>query len=106
MKVYCAGPMRGHDKHNFPAFDALRDKLLELGHKVISPADMDRAGGFHASDHGYDFDIKTALARDISAMMGCDAIVLMDGWENSTGANAELAYAKAVGLKILYAKDL
>ena len=107
MKVYCSGPMRNHPKHNFAAFDALRDKLVDLGHQVISPADMDRASGFHATDHdGYDFDIRKALQRDIDAMLSCEAVVLMRGWETSKGATAEVAYARCVGMRILDADTL
>jgi hypothetical protein len=41
--VYIAGPMRGYDKFNFPAFDAARDRFTAMKWHVISPADIDRA---------------------------------------------------------------
>ena len=35
-------------------------------------------------------------------MLGmCDAIYMMDGWENSCGANREYGYALASGMKIM-----
>ncbi|MHB1850453.1 MAG: DUF4406 domain-containing protein, partial [Acidimicrobiales bacterium] len=45
-RIYIAGPMRGVKDWNFPAFDAARDLLVAAGWEVVSPADLDRAGGF------------------------------------------------------------
>lgn len=44
-RAYIAGPMRGYDRFNFPAFDAAKDRLIEMGWDVVSPADLDRAVG-------------------------------------------------------------
>lgn len=32
----------------------------------------------------------------------CDAIFMLDGWQKSKGACAELSYAKSLGKKVLY----
>lgn len=32
----------------------------------------------------------------------CDGIFMLDGWQNSKGACAELSYAKSLGKKIIY----
>jgi hypothetical protein len=36
----------------------------------------------------------------------CTAIYMMSGWEKSKGANAELALARALGIKIFYEAPL
>jgi hypothetical protein len=35
----------------------------------------------------------------------CDAIYMLDGWENSKGANIEYQYAKDNGLDICYESE-
>ena len=92
MRVYIAGPMRNHPKLNFPAFDAMEQRLLNLGYEVISPAQMDRDVGFDCPDTHIltREELKDIIARDIKAVLECDAICLLKGWETSLGANGEL----------------
>lgn len=42
--------MRGHRLFNFPSFDRARDELKAKGFEVVSPADIDREGGFNPED--------------------------------------------------------
>ena len=45
--------------------------------------------------------MRSALRRDMVAICEeCTAIYMMSGWEKSKGANAELALARALGIKI------
>lgn len=105
MRLYLAGPMTGIEHYNFPAFDAAAKQLREAGHEVFNPAENDRENGFdatglqghEAAEHG--FDLRTALKQDLSWI--CDhaeGIALLPGWEESKGARAEVALAKALGL--------
>lgn len=109
-RVYLAGPMRGIKYFNFPEFDRL-EKIISEIFTVISPAALDRAAGFDPKTlpentnwneipHGFDF--KACMNRDIQAILSCDAIVLMSGWENSKGACAEKALAEWAGLRVYY----
>lgn len=97
VKTYLAGPMRGIKDFNFPAFDAARDRLLKLGVEVISPADMDRQLG-HGTNRDY-------AKRDTKAILECDAIYMLKGWEKSVGAIAEHALAKWIGITIFYQEE-
>lgn len=100
-KIYIAGPMRGYKDFNFPAFDTAEAKLKHEGWDTISPAQMDRDIGFdELKDVPTQEWIDDAIARDINAIMGCDAICLLDGWEKSTGANAEKALAEWRGIPV------
>lgn len=104
--VYVAGPMRGLPEFNFPAFNAADDRLTDLGYDVFNPAARDRATGFdpsgmtgHENLTAHGFDLRAALGADTYYIAHhADGILLLDGWENSSGARAELALAAALGL--------
>ena len=114
MKIYLAGPMRGIPKFNFPTFAAHTQYLRNLGHIVFNPAEKDNEkfgtdiseGNLEgredvaASQHG--FSLREALAADLAWICAeADAIALLPGWRNSTGATAEHATAVALGLEVI-----
>lgn len=112
MIVYIAGPMRGRQYFNFPAFDAVKAELSAKGFTVVSPADMDRKIGFDPELLGSDYDwtdlnqchfsLMDAIDRDVDALKKCEAIYMLNGWEQSKGAKAEKALAEWIGLKVMY----
>lgn len=98
-RTYIAGPMRSRKYFNFPAFDAARDRLKAAGFNPVSPADIDRRNGFDPFKLPEDYDwntipstldIQAIIERDLKEVRRCDSYVLLDGWENSTGARGEL----------------
>jgi len=106
-KIYIAGPMRGYPQFNFPAFDEAYHSLVEQGFIPISPADLDRVHegwiDFPPEDVSPNLEMaKRCIGRDVAAIMECQAIYLMKGWENSSGAKVELALAAFLGLGIYY----
>ena len=103
MNIYLAGPMRGYEKFNFPAFDQYTAELRAMGHMVVSPAELDRDAGFDENDPDALASLKLsdALKRDCEAICEMDAIALMPGWRHSSGVNAELTLARTLGLIIL-----
>lgn len=100
MRVYLAGPMRGRDEHNFPAFARAAWLLRESGHEVVSPAEHDLALGFdpHRPLDEQDFDLRASLAWDLQQVLEADAVAVLDGWQHSSGARAEVATAQAAGI--------
>jgi len=115
MRIYISGPMRGQFMYNFPAFDETSNAYRDSGHEVISPADLDRNRGFdptewsseklNAYDWGSipdDFDLKAVAMEDIDLIKDCDAILMLDGWENSKGCLAEKAFAEWLQIPVLY----
>lgn len=99
---YIAGPMRGYPRYNFDAFlDAARD-LRRRGFDTINPAQLDL-------DHGFDPDrdpvtpefMDQAMRRDIAGVLAAGGLVLLPGWERSTGARAEKALAEWRGIPVL-----
>lgn len=94
--VYIAGPMRGIKELNFPEFYHVEAEWRAIGWNVVNPAQMDKDHGFVPTKDQTVFvnlSIEQAMVRDLPAVSNCDAIALMTGWENSQGANMELAHA-------------
>jgi hypothetical protein len=105
MRIYIAGPMRGKPLFNFPAFDKARDELIEQGHEPVSPADIDREHGF--DEHApVEVDVRECLKRDCVALLDCEAVALLPGWEDSMGARAEAMLAAAVGMDVYLIKEV
>lgn len=111
MKIYLAGPMSGIAFFNHPAFNSAAAKLREMGHEVCNPAEFDAAtykhippesGSVEEASKDYGFDYKACLKMDLDWIFEhAEAIALLPGWEKSKGANAELALARALGLKLM-----
>lgn len=105
MKLYLAGPMRGYTLYNFPAFFSAAMLLRQQGHQVSNPAEKDMAVGLNPSerldhaDNAY-FSLEEAFKWDLHAIMRAEAIVLMPGWRESKGAQAELVLAVALQRKV------
>ena len=102
MKVYIAGPMTGIDKFNFPAFDQAAMWLGRCGYDVVSPAQLDRDAGFDPKDYLPERDLAGIVRRDVNAVLECDSIFMLDGWEKSRGARAEWELAVWSDKTIMY----
>lgn len=101
--------MRGYSQFNFPAFHEAARYLRSIGYTVVSPAEHDEEAGFDFSEAtGHEdlaalgFDLKEALMWDLGAVARCDAIFLLSGWEDSSGARAEFALAEALGKEVIF----
>jgi len=95
--VYLSGPMTGLPNHNYPAFHRAAAALRQAGHRVVNPAEIPFAPGS---------TWQQCMRADLQAMLACDAIALMAGWERSAGAQLELHVAHRVGLQVLYVDQL
>ena len=112
--VYLAGPMRGIPRFNFPAFDEAAALLRARGFTVISPAEMDRiidgAQGIdtenHADVHNPPLPFSHYMQRDLPEVCRCDAVAVLPGWEQSSGATLEVMVARRLGKPILDARTM
>lgn len=111
MKLYVAGPMRGYPEFNFPAFMAAEEVLKLEGHEVFNPARRDlevhpeikwgETTGEQAEVDAQGFLIREAMQADMEFISRhADAVCVLDGWEGSKGARAEVALADALGLPV------
>lgn len=119
LKIYLAGPMRGHPEFNFPAFHRAAAKLRSEGFDVFNPAENDEKtiGADFSKDYptgdedvlakNTGFTIRHALWADLRFLcQQADAIALLPGWEKSSGARAELATAEALGLRKIILEEI
>lgn len=99
---YLSGPMTGLPDLNYPAFRDAATVLRGRGHTVYNPADWETDGGTMEPNHSRVFNLKRAFADYCAFIIyRADAVVALDGWENSPGANAEVALARALGKPVL-----
>lgn len=96
-RVYVAGPMTGLKEFNYPAFNAVADKLRAKGYEVENPADHGTVKGAEWADY---------MAYDLTRLGLCGMIALLPDWENSKGARLEVHIAEQLGMAIVNAHDL
>lgn len=94
MKVYISGPMEGV-KDYLENFREAEENLLKLGHVVVNPARLDKVV------KGYGIIREDYLELDLALLKWCDAIVMLDGWQQSRGCNREYGYAIGAKKKII-----
>lgn len=114
MRVYIAGPMTGREAYNLAAFQDAARAWRAAGHEVETPFDANSR--VWRRTNGRDFDphtdtcewgdplLRTMFMEDIDTLMRSDAIVLLEGWENSRGATLELHLAERFGIPAVLAE--
>jgi hypothetical protein len=84
VSIYIAGPMSGIEDFNYPAFRAAETQLRALGYDVLNPADIE-AENTTGEPQPWEWYMRAAIHMVARA----DAMALLPGWENSTGATLE-----------------
>lgn len=96
MKTYICGPMTGYLEWNFPAFNKAAEHLQKLGHTTVNPVDINP-------------DTATpwieCMKEDLRALIDCDAIYMLNGWNKSKGATLEYVVATGLGLEVFYEEE-
>lgn len=98
-KVYIAGPMTGYPEFNYPAFRDTAARLRRMGFEVISPAELNPIEPSLIVDERYHQELYPSyIRRDITALLECDHICMMRGWQDSKGAALEYHIAHVLGI--------
>ena len=105
MRIYLSGPMTGYADDNFPAFHRTAAALRKAGFDVVNPAEI-TPGMARIDATSEETYWHACLRADLKAMMDCQGIALMPGWERSKGAQLEQHVAHRVGLHVLFVEDL
>ena len=85
MKIYISGAITGTDNH-MERFEAAEKVITEAGYVAVNPAKINSN-----LPEGTTYDEYMKLSMCLLEM--CDVIYMLDGWEESNGANAELKHA-------------
>lgn len=109
LRIYVSGAITGLplDMARQQFADACGE-LAEQGHRPLNPFDVPPHAGCRCpSPNGHDgagsgHEWGCYLRGDLAALLNCDAILMLPGWERSHGARLELSVASAVGLRVLW----
>ncbi|WP_411392513.1 DUF4406 domain-containing protein [Pseudomonas sp. MPB23] len=95
-RIYLSGPMTNMLDLNFPLFHSVAASLRAAGYSVINPAELNPDPGTWSE----------CMRRDIAALMDCDTVATLRGWQNSRGASLEVHIGKELGMTVVNAHDL
>jgi len=93
MKIYISGKITGlpiQEAQN--NFEAAEKRLKSEGHEPINPMKLPHEHGKTWSEY---------MKEDIKALLECDAIYMLLGWQESKGACIEFNLAHDLRLKII-----
>jgi hypothetical protein len=92
--VYLSGPMTGLPDYNRPAFDAVAAELRAQGKTVFNPAEVGERDVIRSRSW--------YMRKDIDALLRCDSVHVLQGWEKSEGARLEIEIARQLELPIVF----
>lgn len=111
-EYYLGGPMRGHAQFNFPAFFDAAEKLRKTGLSIKSPAEHDIELGFTdwATAEVFavpGYGLADAIKWDLEVLCSeeCLGIILLPGWQESSGASLELHTVQFLGKDVFEYHD-
>lgn len=99
MRVYICGPITGHEADADARFrKAAVDVLRICGNETefINPLIVGKAANYAANLNNGDF-----MQISYTLMKLCDAIYMMDGWDQSNGCRLEWLYAQILNLEVV-----
>lgn len=97
MKIYISLPITGHDIEEVEARCIFAKAVIEKkGHIPVSPLDVSPDPAATYAQH---------MGNDIAALLECDAVVLLDGWQFSKGCQLELVAAHIYQLRCYYSLE-
>ena len=105
-KLYVSGPMRGYPKFNFEKFDEVCAHIRSCGHIPLGPQEFDRLCGVD-ENLLTEADVTCSMAkafivRDIILLLHeAEGVVVLPGWESSSGARLEVLLAQYLKLPIM-----
>lgn len=109
-RVYVAGPIAGKEDANRAAFAAAAESLRGQGYDAVNPHEVEPhahpgecpSWGYFPGENDRDHTSSCCFMRtDLIALLTCDYIHLLDGWQQSKGASFEREVARVCGIEVL-----
>lgn len=95
--TYISGPITNNQNYRRQFFEA--EKHLESkGETVLNPVKL----GLMLELQDCDPSWEDYMKLDLTVLIHCDGIYMLQGWQSSKGATLEHHIAKELGLKITY----
>lgn len=95
MNIYISGPITGKTRPELiSSFGVMADRIRDAGHNPIDPTDT--------SHWGLGWKTYMQIAIEILTSGEIDAVYMLRGWEDSTGASLEHKWAKRLSIPVYY----
>ena len=98
IKTYISGPVTGKPDFNRPAFEAAEKWLWLNGYEPVNPLNV--------LPYDPQYKWEDYMRADLRAMLDCEGIMILPGWEDSKGAVCEVSVAVDLGMDIMYWEDV
>lgn len=97
MKVYISGKIGGLQEEIYlKKFKSAQLILESEGHEAVNPCEIEH-------EHGKTWE--EYMLCDIKALFPCDAILMLDNWQDSKGARIEKFIAEQMSKKVYYMRN-
>lgn len=97
-KIYLSLPISGYDiDERRETALAMEVRLRGAGYDVFNPTENGLPPTATTNEH---------MKRDLEALLTCDAIFLMRGWNRSAGCKCELDVAVAIGIDVMFEEQV
>lgn len=97
---YLSGPMTGIPEYNYPMFELVAKELRAKGYIIVTPTEVGTNQEARLGADRFSLSYQEYIKSNIIALLDCNAIILLPGWRDSTGAKLELHIAQTMNMRV------